>query len=379
MADFDKVNIDSASYNVKDTKAREDLAAEIQNRTSADQTLQGDITAVSQALQVETSAREQADANLQNQITGNTNALSKIPPFNAYSKGSVLIVGDSFAGDWQGFSGGSWADRFIELLGNPTKYIYSFGGCGFVAGDNTNHRNFANNITQVVVPALQSVASDITLIVIQGGVNDGEQDIDAEQNNVLLALNNLKSAYPNAKILGLTNLSYQKMYETTMIGINQGFAKAGVANLALGNYYTLGASEFFASDNIHPNDDGHSYISTIALQLLMGGTMIPQRMGFFISDPSGSGGLICQIMGDRLEMHGSINVTETTQTHTIGTLPNQNLAPIRYTAIPVYADSGLAYLTIDTNGQVQLYSPQAIPSGFGNVRFNFSLLLCDRG
>lgn len=375
MADFDKINIDSASYNVKDTKAREDLAAEIQNRTSADQTLQKNINDVTQNLESEVSEREQADANLQNQITGNANALSKIPAFNAYSKGSVLIVGDSFAGTWQGFESGSWANRFIQKLGNPTHYIYSYGGCGFTAGDNSNQRNFAQNIAQDVYPALQSVANAITLVVIQGGVNDYNQTEGTEQQNTRQCIENIKSYFPNAKIVGLTNLSLTKMYRTTMLGINKAFAEAGVPNLVYGNYYTLGATEYFADDELHPNDAGHSYIASICYAMLMGGTMVPNRHGLFVPDTGG--GLIYQIFGDKLEIYGYANITATDKTHTIGTISTY-LAPKNYTAIPVYADSGLAYLVLQTNGTMEYYSPNAIPSGFGNVRVNCTILLDDQ-
>lgn len=61
MADFDKINIDSASYNVKDTQAREDLAAETTAREQAD-------TQLGQEISAETTAREQADTQLGQQI-----------------------------------------------------------------------------------------------------------------------------------------------------------------------------------------------------------------------------------------------------------------------------------------------------------------------
>lgn len=61
MADFDKINIDSASYNVKDTRAREDLAAETSARQQADAQLEQQIAA-------EATARQQADAQLGQQI-----------------------------------------------------------------------------------------------------------------------------------------------------------------------------------------------------------------------------------------------------------------------------------------------------------------------
>lgn len=62
MADFDKINIDSASYNVKDTQAREDLAAETSARQQAD-------TQLGQQISEEATARQQTDTQLGQQIT----------------------------------------------------------------------------------------------------------------------------------------------------------------------------------------------------------------------------------------------------------------------------------------------------------------------
>ena len=67
MADVDKINIDSASYNVKDTQAREDLEAEVSAREQADMQLQNNIDA-------EETARKQADTQLQNNIDAEATA-----------------------------------------------------------------------------------------------------------------------------------------------------------------------------------------------------------------------------------------------------------------------------------------------------------------
>ena len=45
MAEFDKINIDAVSYNVKDTTARQQIADEIAARENADTQLQQAITA----------------------------------------------------------------------------------------------------------------------------------------------------------------------------------------------------------------------------------------------------------------------------------------------------------------------------------------------
>ena len=43
MADFDKINIDAVSYNVKDTTARQQIADEIAARKQADTIYGGDV------------------------------------------------------------------------------------------------------------------------------------------------------------------------------------------------------------------------------------------------------------------------------------------------------------------------------------------------
>ncbi len=67
MADFDKININGVSYNVKDTTARKQIGAEITDREHADTTL-------SQQIGEETTAREHADTQLSKQISDETTA-----------------------------------------------------------------------------------------------------------------------------------------------------------------------------------------------------------------------------------------------------------------------------------------------------------------
>ncbi len=67
MADFDKINIDDASYNVRDATARQQISAEITDREHAD-------TMLSQKIGKETTAREHADTLLSQQISEETTA-----------------------------------------------------------------------------------------------------------------------------------------------------------------------------------------------------------------------------------------------------------------------------------------------------------------
>lgn len=67
MADFDKINIDAVSYNVKDSTARQQISYETTAREQAD-------TRLSQQIAKETGAREQADTQLTQQISAETTA-----------------------------------------------------------------------------------------------------------------------------------------------------------------------------------------------------------------------------------------------------------------------------------------------------------------
>lgn len=85
MADFDKININSASYNVKDTQVREDLAAEISARKQADTELQVADTHLQSAINAEGTARQQADNKLQTAIDN----IKTSPLFNVKDYGAV--------------------------------------------------------------------------------------------------------------------------------------------------------------------------------------------------------------------------------------------------------------------------------------------------
>lgn len=62
--DFDKINIDSVSYNVKDTTARQQIGNETTARKQADSQLSQQIENVSTSVQEEANAREQADSQI---------------------------------------------------------------------------------------------------------------------------------------------------------------------------------------------------------------------------------------------------------------------------------------------------------------------------
>lgn len=294
------------------------------------------------------------------------------------SKGRIIIMGDSFAGDWQGFAQKSYADRLCALLGADAYNIFSFGGGGFIAGDNENNRNFLENYKQVVEPAINSVKDEITVFIIQGGLNDGKQNFDTMKNAVTNFLTYVQSSIPDAVILGVTNLGLTKQYHDTVLGINGGFNNAGVRNTPTAYSWLLGRNPLFASDNIHPNDDGHTAIARMIYAWMYGAEIKADDFGYFIS--GAGGGLTVTPMAETLNIrgYGTYNTPLTAGSQvTVGGI-NTNLAPANYSVYPIYTDGGLAYLVLESTGAIKLYSPDEKTNGFGSWRVDVTIPLLDK-
>lgn len=294
------------------------------------------------------------------------------------SKGRIIIMGDSFADDWQGFKQKSFADRLCKLLGADTYNIFSFGGGGFIAGDNINHLNFLDNYKQTVEPAIETTKNEITVFIIQGGLNDGKQEFNAMKTAVTNFLTYVQNSLPDALILGVTNLGLTKQYHDTVLGINGGFNNAGVRNTPYAYSWLLGRTSLFESDNIHPNDDGHTAIARMLYAWMYGADVKADDFGYFVS--GAGGGLTVTPMAETLNIRGYgtyHNALTIGQQITVGGI-NANLAPANYSVYPIYTDGGLAYLVLETTGTIKLYSPDEKPNGFGTWRVDVTIPLLDK-
>lgn len=116
--DFDKINIDAVSYNVKDATARQQISAETTAREQADSQLSQQIGNVKTSVQEETTAREQADSQLKTDFEEAINAAIKgiANPVTAYG-----AKGDGVTDDTAAFTA-AFAESDVVTV-PPGKYI----------------------------------------------------------------------------------------------------------------------------------------------------------------------------------------------------------------------------------------------------------------
>lgn len=304
------------------------------------------------------------------------NALNSLNRWGNIPKGRVLIIGDSFAGNWQGYDKGSWSQRFIKKLGNPTNNIFSFSGGGFIAGDNINHKNYQQNFDDYIKPEISGFVDEITLVIIQGGLNDYKQRYEDEISAVENLLNDVMSYIPNASVYGLTSLGLFKLYSDTMLGINRGFENCGVGNTTYGNGLMLGQEGLFADDKLHPNEKGHDYIANKLYSILVNnGDDNLASFGLFTAN--GGGGIITRTIDGFIYLIGSGVDSTPSETNSI-VFPNKlptYFCPEGYNSFIGYTDAGVAYFSINgSNGELSVMVPglTSLPSGIGNWRFRLT-------
>ena len=234
MADFDKISINGTYYNVKDTAAQQQIAAE-------------------------TSARELADSQITQQIGGISS--------NNYT--NCVFVGDSYAG-----LSPSWGDVLAGLLpGCQTHHIFINGGGGYQTsgGKGTFLQMFSSGGD--VYQKVQSYKNDVTFVIIEGGINDGETMTDAQTSAVMATVNAAKALFPNARICCVYNWFSHAYPEGQWRGILEGGTKAGALVCVDSRVWlwSKNPSEFFNSDNIHPNAAGTEFASRMLARWLLTG------------------------------------------------------------------------------------------------------------
>lgn len=284
MAEFDKINIDAVSYNVKDTTARQQIADEITAREHADTQLQQAITAEQnarkqaitaeqtareQAITAEQTAREQADKKLQNDI----DKLHDVARPKKY-----LFVGDSYSmGEGAGVSPGmGWAQKVPQILGLATGDYYKAcqGGYGFSRAG----YKFADLVTSVLptIPA----PTEITDIYVFGGYNDNNYTGNTITADIASFAGLCKTNFPNAIVhIGMIAWSPDRQTRANIVNnVMPAYAACGESNCAylpgceqIMHNYTL-----FSSDNIHPNDAGYQLLAGAIVSAIKTGAYAAQ-------------------------------------------------------------------------------------------------------
>ena len=288
---------------------------------------------------------------------------------NPYKK--VVIYGDSFTEGWtlDDPAADNWATKFAEMIGAETLYRYSNGGGGFIQLSHVTNLNFQDYFAQTLWPMLSSVADDIDLFIIQGGYNDQNQSVENEYAAVKSFLEDVHQKIPNAKIVGLTGLTYSNPYITTLQGIDKAFEELGFMNTKLAYSWMFGQEDYVNVDGIHPSAAGALHIAGKMAAVIRGGEQ-SHTCGEFISQ--NGFGIILRMTPFGLEYNISGTSTETAQSIYIATM-TAYARPQAYTAFPCLSGgASQGYITIDAEtGNLGFY--HAAVEAIGTVRANFTL------
>lgn len=377
MPDFDKVILAGQTLYVKDSGTAAAVNELVEELSQTNTTVEGhtqdieDLTSEDNAIKTQISTLSTSVDNLS----------SAINSLNAYNFDCCVFIGDSFLAQSP-----AWGDVLAQSLpGCRVHYNFPSGGGGYqTAGANGSFLQMLST-GGVVYTQAQSYKNSVTFVLIEGGINDGDQQSGPESQAVVSTLLAAKSLFPNAKFAVCYNWAARAYPSTIWHGIANGCAKQGVP-FCPNSYlwlWSANPSTYFQSDNIHPNSTGTNLAVQCLYQWLMGGKPVwpgtPQQTAM-----SNGTTLIWYIdSGDNvcLGFYG----TATSNTATLGTAPlalrpyqqdiyfplvnvstmTSNNSYVRFTSTGAISTSGLFSSSTPT-----FQSPASIPArSFGFMGF----------
>lgn len=306
--------------------------------------------------------------NLQNQIsdideqiteqlspleTRVTNIEANMNSLNVYNFDTCVFIGDSYLNQ-----NPAWGDVLAGILpGCRAHYNFASGGGGFqVAGSNGSFLGMVSN-GGFVYNAVQSYKNDVTFVLIEGGINDGDAGMSDETVAVNSTLNAAKNLFPNAKIVVVYNWISRAYPNNIWEGIKLGCYLSGVPFCPNSYLWLWNDNDtlYFQSDRIHPNSLGTNRAClSIYLWLMSGSSMwmdgkktIPLSNGMTMFwDIDESDNILFGIYG-----------TATSNTSSLGTVPfclrpyNQSLF-IPWNNVTDLSGTENPYIRIDTSGSI---------------------------
>lgn len=315
---------------------------------------------------------------LQNQVKNEINNLINSGYFEniveniasvGYNFNNVIFLGDSFI---EGYGlpnpqEQNWAKEFIKIMPIINYKIYGNGGGGFNTPGANSGYTYNDYVTNVISPDIQN-KNEITLFIVQGGLNDALVNYNTQYNNVITFLQNVSATFPNAKIIGLTNVNPDLIGEENLTAVNSAFDTEGWANTKLGYTWLNGRTDLSQDDNKHPSVKGSKYIATKFKQFILNGNdginwMMPIQL---VEGVSGKVSLYVQ--NGNISIRGAFSTNLlSTQPLTIGTLPGTLYftIPQRFNALingNIYTSTLILY-----GNQIQILF-QEIYSRNGRVR-----------
>lgn len=288
-----------------------------------------------------------------------------------YSFNNVVIIGDSFAGNW--YSGyQSYAYLLKDLLKINTLHVYSIGGAGFLGkGTLAPYTNvtFQEYLDAAYSSEMQSFANDVSLVIIQGGGNDYKQEYGAETTAVKNLITDIKTKFPNADVYGVSGFWLHNMFSDTKNGIIRGFNESGTPLFPNCFYTFINHTDYFTDDKLHPNEIGMRIMAAAIANNLMFGSDYNCNQGGFISAPGG--GFIWQITNDGW-LRGYVVTTATSDICDIPKTLQPAEADVFGTGYSPVGTGALASLWYN-NQKLKIYVPGQTSSGAFQGSINWLL------
>ena len=301
------------------------------------------------------------DGTLENIISGKLTV-------NGFNFSKTIVYGDSYTG-----LENPWYSYFAQYMGIDPSNIQAFhnSGGGYI-NDGERGLPYLSDFQTYVTPNIDNPA-DVTTIIIQGGRNDGvTTPIETERTAVRLFLQYLKQTFPNAKIIGLTYLTWDFPYVTVIYGINAGYQDEGCFNTPYAYSWIYRTDAYNSGDNLHPNQAGNQHIGALLAMMVRGNGGLDERYSYINITTDGiTGGIVTRMTPFGIEITVTANTSLTTQNLTFATLEKWAW-PESYKAMTAYCDaSNDCFITIDTNGVIGAYSKVSVQeSGWGTIRFS---------
>lgn len=290
-----------------------------------------------------------------------------------YDFSNVLCYGDSFT-EGYGLSNPAtenWAAKFMEMVNGGTMERYFNGGAGFVHVGNTSGLAYQADFDTNVWPQVSGRAESFTTIIIQGGLNDGNQAIETERSAVASFISYLKGKFPNAKLLFLTCNYYSNPYSGSITGVNLACEQAGIGYTEYGWTVLYGKTSYMQSDTLHPNANGCLLLAGYLAKSVLNGETPTTNMDYH-QPAVGTGGITYRQNETGIFISGEVDLTgeSAAQSITIDSNVPVWARSSLYQAIPMYSDSGNNPMLVLNRNTLSIYFMTGAPSSNGKNRFS---------
>lgn len=198
-----------------------------------------------------------------------TNIEANINSLNVYNFDTCVFIGDSYLNQ-----NPAWGDVLAGILpGCRAHYNFASGGGGFrTSGSNGSFYDMLQS-GGLVYKSVQSYKNDVTFVLIEGGINDGDSGGDEENTAVINTINAAKQLFPNARLAIVYNW-VSRAYPSNIWEIIKYACEETGTPFCSNSYLWLWRTNgqfYFQSDNIHPNATGTNTACRLIYQWLMTG------------------------------------------------------------------------------------------------------------